>query len=80
MWFAQVVSGAPSTFNPIVAALSNSKDFWLNIKCIYDVMDKAIDGSDVDDLWHDAKIQMKSIVNVEWKNCLDITDGVEQEK
>lgn len=43
-------------------------------------MDKAIDGSDFDDLWHHAKIQMKAIVNVEWKNCLDITDGVEQEK
>lgn len=43
-------------------------------------MDKAIDGSDFDDLWHDAKIQMKAIVKFEWKNCLDIIDGVEQEK
>lgn len=43
-------------------------------------MDKAIDGSDFDDIWHDAKIKMKAIVSVEWKNCLKITDGVEQEK
>lgn len=96
LWFTlciQVVDGAPS---PSVAAASaaeaaaalnpfilfgNFKDFWVNIKCIHQVLDEVMDDSDVDDLWHDLKIKMKKIVEIEWKNCLAIDDdAVEQEK
>lgn len=75
----QVVVGTPSALNPFVE-FGNVKEFWSNIKCIYDVVDKVIDESNVDDLWHDVKLQMKAIVEIEWKNCLNITNGVEQEK
>lgn len=85
MWFEQVVNGSPIStmntvdFNPFVL-FGNFKDFWVNIKCIYGVVDHIIDGSDVDDLWHNVKIQMKAIVDIEWENCRAIKDHVEQEK
>lgn len=36
--------------------------------------------SNVDDLWHDAKLQLNAIVELEWKNCLDMDDNSEREK
>lgn len=81
LWFAQVVNGGPSsaTLNPFVL-FGNFEEFWLNVKCIHRVVDKVMDESNVDDLWHDVKIQMKAIVDIEWSNCLQISDGAEQEK
>lgn len=91
----QVVNGAPSSsatvaetatvgavpkLNPFIL-FGNFKDFWVNIKCIHRVLDEVMNDSHVDDLWHDLKIKMKKIVDIEWKNCLAIDDdAVEQEK
>lgn len=60
--------------------LGNLEDFRANIQCISNVVDGVLDESALDDLWHDAKIQLKSIVEVEWHNCLDKNDDTEQEK
>lgn len=65
--------------NPFIL-FGNFKDFWVNVKCIHRVADEVMDGSDVDDLWYDAKIKIKAIVDVEWRNCLNMGDSVEQEK
>lgn len=75
----QVVVGTPSALNSF-AELGNFEEFWLNIKCIYEVVDKVMDESKVDDLWHDAKLQMKAIVKIEWNNCLNFPNDVEQKK
>lgn len=80
-WFEQVVNGAPTSvaFNPF-DVFSSFDDFRTNIQCIYNVVDEVMDESKADDLWHDAKIQLKSIVEVEWQNCLEMDDNAEQEK
>lgn len=78
-----MVNGAPTqqfiALNPF-DVFGNLDDFRANIQCIYNVMDGVLDESMVDDLWHDAKIQLKSIVDVEWHNCLDKDADSEQEK
>lgn len=78
------MNGAPSSSSAIglnpFTLFGNFKDFWVNIKCIHRVLNEVMDGSDVDDLWHDTKIKMKAIVDIEWKNCLAMDDSVEQEK
>lgn len=79
--FTQIVDvGSLSTILEPERLLGSFEEFWLNFNCIYRVVDKAMDESNVDDLWHDVKIKMNAIIDIEWKNCLRMDDPVEQER
>lgn len=79
--FAQVVNGGLSsvTLNPFTS-FGSFDEFWLNVKCIHGAVDKTMDESNVDDLWHDVKIKMNAIIDIEWKNCMEISDPVGHER
>lgn len=83
------MSCAPSTHNPSFeeisdlnpfAAFDKLKDYWVNIKCVRDVISQVMEESEVKEMWTEAKSELNKIVEVEWPRCLGISDKVEQEK
>lgn len=76
--------GAPSTKNPSFQDLASlspfTQDYWVDVKCIYGVVNDVMEGSDVEGLWADAKLNLEKLIGVDWQKCLQIGDKAQQEK
>lgn len=54
--------------------------FWSKCVCIFHSVDKSMNESNMNDLWHTWRVQMTAIVNMEWNICTKLTDTKRRHK
>lgn len=54
--------------------------FWSKCVCVFNTIDTTMNDSKMDELWHNFRVQMTAIVNVEWTNCIKSTDTNQRRK
>lgn len=54
--------------------------FWSKCVCVFNSIDSIMGDSEMDDLWHNFRVQMTAIVNVEWTNCTKLVDTNQRRK
>lgn len=53
--------------------------FWSKCVCVFNSIDTNMNESELDGLWHNFKVQMTAIINLEWNNCTKL-DADQQRK
>ncbi|XP_055306902.1 uncharacterized protein LOC129571162 [Sitodiplosis mosellana] len=56
------------------------REHWANVKCISEVVGKAVQDSEVKSAWDETKTKIDTLANVEWKKCFEVTDAIERSK